>query len=279
MDDALDAFTEAATGSVSLVPDRRGPPAGVDPRQGVRAARLVVRATRPTTCGVGRPAAAGRAAGRRRRARDHGARLGRPPGPRHRRTRCRRRWPRSCSPVAALAVGERGPPAAASPRPRGGSRPTPGVASGCSATSAGADRTGRSGFAVRPRRERRRSVPRAHARDADGRGRPGPRGHIAAALQALSERAPDRRVAGARAGVPAGAGRGRARPRGGRAARHPRRPHRRRHRPGRDRASASSPPPPVATRRPPPTSCSPASTPATTPTPSSCRGAPAPPSA
>ena len=43
--------------------------------------------------------------------------------------------------------------------------------------------------------------------------------------------------------------------------------------------SASSPRPPVATRRPPPTSCSPASTPVTTPTPSSCPGAPAPPSA
>ena len=117
MDDALDAFTEAAAGLVE-VHQAAGPPARAGSRRcGTRRARCSAPGAtrRPPRVGVGGPPSSRAAAGRDRRARDHRARLGRRARDRPRAPGARRpgRWPARRSRRALVAARDR---SAASPR-------------------------------------------------------------------------------------------------------------------------------------------------------------------
>ena len=119
MEDALDAFTEAAAGHVAVTP---APPTDdrVDALREKACALLGAWADGATRRGRGgRPRPRARAAGRYGGAGDHRPRLGRRPGDRARARRSRTRWPRGLLPVAERVVARR-TGAGGSPRPLAG---------------------------------------------------------------------------------------------------------------------------------------------------------------
>ncbi len=131
MDDSLDAFTEAAGGSVALTPTRgRHPPVVGPAAEGLRAARVCGAGTYPRRP-RGRRRSRHRPARRHRRPGDHRARLGRrprrpAPGPRSPRSSPRhllRDRPRHCASEADRGIRF-------APAPRAGSRRRPTYASG-----------------------------------------------------------------------------------------------------------------------------------------------------
>ena len=128
MEDALDAFTEAAAGRVEVAARRRRRrPRRRAPREGVRPARRLDRRPGPPPVAVGDRRLDAAAAGRDRGPGDHRPRLGRRPGDRQRARRSRTTWRAGCS---------RSPPASCGP-------PTAAPASAAPAVPASTTPTGR----------------------------------------------------------------------------------------------------------------------------------------